>query len=71
MKNRTSAAQSDVKGKAKSKVSAKASHKTKIAHHRRGSTQLAQHQRGFKAGHYYAYAKPHHKSVRHSKTMTH
>jgi hypothetical protein len=63
------AAQTEVKGKAMSKVSAK-TNKAKMAHHRRGTNQLARHDRGFKRGHYYAYAKPHHKSVHHSKTMT-
>lgn len=58
--------QAEVKGKAKSKVSAKAN-KAKMAHHRRGTNQLAR-QGGFKRGHYYAYVKPHHKAVRHSHT---
>lgn len=61
------AAQTEVKGKAKSKVSAKATHKAKMAQHRRGTAQLARHG-GFKRGHYYAYVKPHHKAVRHSNT---
>ena len=39
-------------------------------HQRRHSTHLARHDRGFKHGHYYAYVKPHHKSVHHRKTMT-
>jgi hypothetical protein len=41
-----------------------------MAHQRRHSTHLARHDRGFKHGRYYAYVKPHHKSVHHSKTMT-
>ena len=53
----------------KGKVSAKAN-TAKMAHQRRHSTHLARHDRGFKHGHYYAYVKPHHKSVHHSKTMT-
>jgi hypothetical protein len=53
--------------KSKGKVSAKAN-TAKMAHQR--STHLARHDRGFKHGHYYAYVKPHHKSVHHSKTMT-
>jgi hypothetical protein len=65
----SAAAQTELKGKAKSKVSAKAN-KAKMAQHRRGTTHLARHDRGFKHGHYYAYVKPHHKSVHHSKTMT-
>src|SRR5436190_20865665 len=44
------AAQTEVKGKAKSKVSAK-TNKAKMAHHRRGTNQLARHDRGFKRGH--------------------
>ena len=60
------AAQTELKGKAKSKVSAKAN-KAKMAHHRRGTAQLARHG-GFKRGHYYAYVKPHHKAVRHHNT---
>src|SRR5580692_4974574 len=55
--------------KSKGKVSAKAN-TAKMAHQRRHSTHLARHDRGFKHGHYYAYVKPHHKSVHHSKTMT-
>ncbi len=69
----TPAAQADVKSKAK--VSAKATdHKAKMVHRNRGVNKLAQHDRGlhrdFTHGRYYAYAKPHHKSVHHSKTMT-
>jgi hypothetical protein len=69
----TPAAQADVKSKAK--VSAKATdHKAKMVHGNRGVNKLAQHDRGlhrgFTHGRYYAYAKPHHKSVHHSKTMT-
>jgi hypothetical protein len=56
--------------KSKAKVSVK-TNKAKMAHHRRGSTHLARHDRGFKHGRYYAYVKPHHKSVHHSQTMTH
>jgi hypothetical protein len=72
MQNKASA-QSQVNGKAKSKVSAKASNKAKMANHRRGTNRLAQHERSLKRGHYYAYApKPQHKSLHHhSKTMTH
>jgi len=55
--------------KSKGKVSAKAN-TAKMAHQRRHSTHLARHDRGFKHGRYYAYVKPHHKSVHHSKTMT-
>ena len=54
--------------KSKGKVSAKAN-TAKMAHQRH-STDLARHDRGFKHGRYYAYVKPHHKSVHHSKTMT-
>jgi hypothetical protein len=42
-----------------------------MTQHRHGTAQLARHDHGFKHGHYYAYVKPHHKSVHHSKTMTH
>jgi cytoskeletal protein RodZ len=80
MQNKASA-QSQVNGKAKSKVSAKASNKAKMAHRRgtnklarhEGTNRLARHEPGFKRGHYYAYApKPQHKSLHHhSKTMTH
>jgi hypothetical protein len=73
MQNKTSA-QADVKGKAKSKVIARAN-KPKMAHRNRGVNKLVQHDRGlhrgFTQGRYYAYAKPHHKTLRHSKTMTH
>jgi hypothetical protein len=71
MQNKASA-QAEVKGKAKSKVSAKASHKAKMAN-RRGTNKLARHEPGFKRGHYYAYApKPQHRPLHHhSKTMTH
>ena len=55
--------------KSKGKVSAKAN-TAKMAHQRRHSTHLARHDRGFKHGRYYAYVKPHHKLVHHSKTMT-
>jgi hypothetical protein len=55
--------------KSKGKFSAKAN-TAKMAHQRRHSTHLARHDRGFKHGRYYAYVKPHHKSVHHSKTMT-
>jgi hypothetical protein len=58
-------------GKSKAKVSAKATHKAKMTQHRHGTAQLARHDHGYKHGHYYAYVKPHHKSVHHSKTMTH
>jgi hypothetical protein len=54
--------------KSKGKVSAKAN-TAKMAHQRH-PTHLARHDRGFKHGRYYAYVKPHHKSVHHSKTMT-
>ena len=54
--------------KSKGKVSAKAN-TAKMAHQRH-STHLAPHDRGFKHGRYYAYVKPHKKSVHHSKTMT-
>jgi hypothetical protein len=54
--------------KSKGKVSAKAN-TAKMAHQRH-STHLARHDRGFKHGRYYAYVKPHHKSVHHNKTMT-
>jgi hypothetical protein len=54
--------------KSKGKVSAKAN-TAKMAHQHH-STHLARHDRGFKHGRYYAYVKPHHKSVHHSKTMT-
>jgi hypothetical protein len=54
--------------KSKGKVSAKAN-TAKMAHQRH-STHLARHDRGFKHGRYYAYVKPHQKSVHHSKTMT-
>jgi hypothetical protein len=67
MQNNASA-QTELKGKAKSKVSAKAN-KARMAHHRHGTTHLARHDRGFKHGHYYAFVKPQHKAVRHSKTM--
>ena len=58
-------------GKSKAKVSAKATHKAKMTQRRHGTAQVARHDHGFKHGHYYAYVKPHHKSVHHSKTMTH
>jgi hypothetical protein len=54
--------------KSKGKVSAKAN-TAKMAHQRH-STHLARHDRGFKHGRYYAYVKPHHKSVHHNKTVT-
>jgi hypothetical protein len=54
--------------KSKGRVSAKAN-TAKMAHQRH-STHLARHDRGFKHGRYYAYVKPHQKSVHHSKTMT-
>ena len=54
--------------KSKGKVSAKAN-TAKMAHQRH-STHLARHDGGFKHGRYYAYVKPHQKSVHHSKTMT-
>jgi hypothetical protein len=54
--------------KSKGKVSAKPN-TAKMAHQRH-STHLARHDRGFKHGRYYAYVKPHQKSVHHSKTMT-
>jgi hypothetical protein len=55
--------------KSKGKVSAKVN-TAKMAHQRHHSTHLARRDRGFKNGRYYAYVKPHHKSVHHSKTMT-
>jgi len=64
----TPAAQANVKAKAS--AHAKVSHKAKMAHHRHGMNKLAQHDRRLHRGHYYAYVKPHHKSL-HSKTMTH
>jgi hypothetical protein len=66
----TPTAQANVKSKAK--VSAKATdHKSKMVYRNRGMNKLAQHERRLHRGHYYAYAKPHHKSLHHSKTMTH
>jgi hypothetical protein len=68
---KTPTAQANDKSKAKVSANANKANNAKMAQHRRGTTHLAQHDRGFKHGRYYAYVKPHHKSVHHSKTMTH
>jgi hypothetical protein len=54
------------------KSSAKATRNTRVGGNARmrRPTTLARHEHGFQRGHYYAYAKPQHKPLRHKKTMT-
>jgi hypothetical protein len=56
----------------KSKASANATRSTRVGGNARmrRPTTLARHERGFQRGHYYAYAKPQHKPLRHKKTIT-